>query len=121
MCASIEAASIAIAPLGDKGLLLQNRRDCRHCCGLSSRAESGAVNHPIIKEFAPHFHHILANLDIRLLCNATPACAPKACLRAYTLRLWDSSIIPHDPRLNFDSFCLKHDPIRLTHSLTGSE
>jgi hypothetical protein len=49
--------------------------------GLSSRAESEAINHPIIEEFAPLFHHILANLHLSLglrggrrLCAAFAVC-----------------------------------------------
>jgi hypothetical protein len=37
-----------------------NHRPHRGC--LSSKADSEAVNHPIIEEFALLFHHILANL-----------------------------------------------------------
>jgi hypothetical protein len=37
-----------------------NHRPHRGC--LSSKADSEAINHPIIEEFAVLFHHILANL-----------------------------------------------------------
>jgi hypothetical protein len=40
---------------------MQNGDNRLHCRDLSSRAEGEAINHPIIEEFAPLFHHILAN------------------------------------------------------------
>jgi hypothetical protein len=42
---------------------MQNGDNRPHRGGLSSRPESEAINHPIIEEFSPLFHHILANLD----------------------------------------------------------
>jgi hypothetical protein len=45
---------------------MQNGDNRTHRGGLSSRAESEAINPPIIEEFARLFHHILANLHLSL-------------------------------------------------------